>query len=536
MAEVKPGNITPESFTDTSGRFTPEECSCINTKLTAYMGEGKDRDSSLASAISVCAPSKVPAKAMAAGCNAGTFSAVVGSAPSGKIKINGGKYRWMNTHDGYFTVFDVPIMTEIPKGTKGAPKDVDRLELEHYVMVAQERYNAGHFVATCFKGHNADLPITNPDFLGYVLPNRVGLYKMEDGPKWTLFADVKLKEAGFQAVMRGELPYHSPELPWEKRRISGLALLDSMPPYFEFELFTLGEELTEVEHRGQRGAFMTVVHDISKFLEGDFTMPDSKSCAKCSDCVKKDEEITLLKKLTAEAEGRAKKLMAEASTAGAMKAAAEEKEEESDEDKKKKAKKKEEEEDQAKMGATPTSPADQVASKPNPLPMEPTSSTKEAKMSIPDAVIAMFAERDAKLASMQNTVRQLTEDAARKAAEEAKRTRVASAKAELAGFVLSTDIDETLATFADDEGKLKVYVQSLKKNAQKQPLTSLSDFSGLGSGEAQNPALAKFTQQGPDVLEKAQRFAAMFRESLRMKLPLSMTEEQYIDFNLRNPQ
>ncbi len=529
-------NNSDLEFSDPSGWFTPEECVCINARMKAYMKDGKDAESALSAAISSCAPSKAKARSIPSLVGAGTFSATTVEAPPKRIKINGGNYRWMNTHDGYFTVFDVPIMAEIPKGTKGAPYDIDRSELEHYVKVAQERYHSGRFAATCFKGHNSDIPITNPDFLGYILPNRVGLYRMEDGPKWTLFADIKLREPAFQAVMRGELPYHSPEIPWDKRRISGLALLDTMPPFFEFELFTLGDEITEAELKGKRAEFSSVVHDLSKFLEGDFAMPDNPNTAKCAGCEKKDEEIQLLKKMASEAEERAKKFEAELCNTKSMKGAAdnEKTDKDEDEDKKKKDKKGEESDKKDKMSST--SPADQVPSKTSPIPAEPGTNPKEGKMSIPDNVIAMFAERDAKLAAMQEAVKRLTEEAAKKAAEETRRARVAAAKSELAGFVLSSDIDETLATFADDEAKLKVYVASLKKNAQKQPPTSLADFKGLGPVETQDPALAKFAQQGPDVLEKAQKFAAMYRESLRLKLPLSMSEEQYIEFNLKNSQ
>ena len=50
-----------------------------------------------------------------------------------KIKIKGANYTAIDTGDGYFTLKDFPLMSEVKKGTKGAPKDVTETEIKEFV-------------------------------------------------------------------------------------------------------------------------------------------------------------------------------------------------------------------------------------------------------------------------------------------------------------------------------------------------------------------------------------------------------------------
>ena len=74
---------------------------------------------------------------------------------------------------------------------------------------------------------------------------------------------------------------------------------------------------------------------------------------------------------------------------------------------------------------------------------------------------------------------------------------------------------------------MAAYVESMKKNAQKEPPGSMADFKGYAV-EPGDPALAKFSQQGPEVLEKAQALAAQYRRVGN----LPYTEEDFIKYHL----
>ena len=156
----------------------------------------------------------------------GSFTAV-GSAI---INIRGGKYKWRNTGDGFFTVVDVPLVSEWKKGDHGAPYEGSKEVLEEFVATAQKRYQEGNFCATAYKRHNPDIPIDHPDFRGYALPNRVGKYTLEKGDKWTIFGDLKLSREGFEEAKSGRIPYISVEIPWTRRRIRGVSFQDTLPP------------------------------------------------------------------------------------------------------------------------------------------------------------------------------------------------------------------------------------------------------------------------------------------------------------------
>ena len=161
------------------------------------------------------------------------------------IKINGGRYRWQNTGDGYVTVFDVPIVAEFAKGQHGVKYEGDKAALQEMVDSAQRRYNDGAFCATLYKRHNPDIPLTHPDFTGFALPTRVGTAKTQNGEKLAVFGNLKMLDEKFEEARAGKLPYISPEIPLSQKKIAGVALLDTLPPHNEFPLFTIGEEVKD---------------------------------------------------------------------------------------------------------------------------------------------------------------------------------------------------------------------------------------------------------------------------------------------------
>lgn len=166
------------------------------------------------------------------------------------------------------------------------------------------------------------------------------------------------------------------------------------------------------------------------------------------------------------------------------------------------------------------------------LPIEPNSKTKTEEGEFgAEKMAAMFAERDAKIASLQDDAKKRNEADAKRAEEAQKADRILKAEAELKGFVLSPDFKKDLATFAGDEKLINAYVASMKKNAQKAPPSSMADFKGAPV-DASDPSVAQFATMGPDAAEKAAKFAAQHREMKRLGWNVRSTEEEFVKFQM----
>lgn len=528
--------------------FTPAEQKAISAKIEKLRHEGKPEKQAIAIAISMIAPSKAKGEAE------GSFSAVMADAPreTPKIKIKGGDYRWTDTKDGYKVVYDVPLMAAIKKDTKGAPYDVDRSELEHYVRVALTRYHEDHFLPTVFVDHNKDLEFQKPVFAGYVLPRRVADVPLENEkgervPTPTVMGDLKLKNEFFEKVQGGEFPYHSPELPWAKRRISGLALLNTKPPFFEFPNFTIGQEMPDgsSEFGSFEGARM---NDIKREPIGRF---DGDADADASDVTagmkklmgrmdameaKYAAHMSAFEKFQANFAAFTKKFDGEAgkvvdtrvdtdslgenkgavvtpgTTAPVLKGKAEgEGDGEAEGSKKHRG-------TFARGGESP---------KVTPLPVEPTPGEKPA-------VAALSAEFIARFAASESRLKVLEEERAKEKDELLKRSRLDWAKDELKGKVVADTTMALIGQFALDETLFKATVAEMKKALPDVPPSSMADFKGKAV-DVSAKSVAQFAQQGPEAASMAAKFAAdyrMFQE--KTKTALSMSEEDYVKFRMED--
>ena len=397
------------------------------------------------------------------------------------IKIRGGNYTAIDNGDGYFTILDFPIMSEVKKGTKGAPKDYGRKELQELVDNGQERYFKYNFCATAFYRHNGDT--ASPKMMGYVLPKRVGKYQFPDGDKWTVFGDVKLTEGAFNEVKSGKYPYHSPEVPWAKKRISGLAFLDTEPPYFEYELFTVGE--VKRDPVGSAAVFKADPESIG----GSFMAEEEKD--------KKEDKAEA--KAKAKAEDEEKK--------GEMQ------EEEEDEKKEKKA--------DMKCGKKGKMAEDDPADKKSDgSPVE----KEDAKMQDDPKAAAKFAALEDKVARLE------AENAKREAAEAAK-AREAAAFEALKNKEIGEKGAAGIAKFAAmGEEALDAYVETLKENAPDKLPGDMAEFeAGISSIPADDKDVAKFSS--PDEQALARRFAAEWEENSKFSA-FQTPRDKYIEFRM----
>ncbi len=386
------------------------------------------------------------------------------------IKIKGGAYKWVDSKDGYKIVLDVPLVAKFTKGTKGIEYEGDKNTLEQYVTHGQKRHGEG-FCATAYKGHNQDVPLTHPDFAGFVLPTKVDTAKTEQGDVLATFGNVKITDAQFEQAKAGKLPYLSPEISRFQKKIRGLAFLDTLPPHNEFPLFTIGEEVKD---------------SVATFS----AQPDTANFAEEEAKPKKDfasdypEANTMLKDIS---EGIAKLAAAN-----------------------------------GRIGADPS------LQKPNPLPAEP-SAPKEAKMSMDPEFAAKFAAQANDLAEIKAKFA-AQERGTKVAALVAKADAALSRK-----IIDKGVRDSIIAKFASDAVDMKdgdtwfdKTIEALKPSLKDKP-TALGDTATFEGGEVSDPVVAKFVKDGADASEVA-RFGARY-DALK-KLPsgrfFSFDKEAYI--------
>lgn len=414
----------------------------------------------------------------------GTFNAVLDSvipAPA-KIKIKGADYASFDTGDGYITVRDVVLCGEIAKGTKGAPHDYRGAELQEVVNRAQKLYEKGHFCSSAHKGHNRELELQDPEFLGFVLPKRVGRAVIDAVEQDAIFGDVKLKAAAFERAMRGELPFISPEIYWPEDHIRSIAFLDSKCPHFKAPLFTV-----QAPVKDEAAKFETVKLDTAAFqAPAPMDKDVAKCCGHCGDY-----------------KGRIAKMESMMGINGGKMA--------------------------AEAGSGTPYEQKKEAGKEAPAEVKPTI-MPSAQMSAMDdpRVIARFAALEVANAELTKKMKE-REDA------DLHKTRVDKAMGDLKDFILPDSLPATLAKFAGDEEKLAALVSEFKKVLPKTPPGTFAAYEAQGV-PLSDPSLAKFQGKDPQTLAKAARFSADYRKLKASPAGKGMqtTEEQYIDLCLKN--
>lgn len=147
-------------------------------------------------------------------------------------------YRCEPDDAGTFTIRDVPIMGEVPKGEKGNESPVGKEWLEAALAKLQTRAAEGYLPPLHLRHHDWG---AKAERAGVWRATRVGEIAYDGGKMWAIFADLELvPEATRAAMARGEWPYRSVEIhSYAEHEIGSLALLDSEAPFFKFPLLRL---------------------------------------------------------------------------------------------------------------------------------------------------------------------------------------------------------------------------------------------------------------------------------------------------------
>jgi len=136
----------------------------------------------------------------------------------------------------------VPVFSVVPKGVKGAPKDIEEDDLHGAVKLHQRAYQEDQAVLRLNVLHN--FGIHKATGVGFFLPKEVRSFRMRGKVHPVIFADLlAVQDQWFKEMDAGELPYCSVEIrAWDPLEFAVLSLLDTEPPFFNgFPNINIGE-------------------------------------------------------------------------------------------------------------------------------------------------------------------------------------------------------------------------------------------------------------------------------------------------------
>ncbi len=399
--------------------------------------------------------------------------------------IPGGRYRAEQAADGTWRIFDVPVFAELPKGVKGAPRDIRGDELRECVRVALQKSEREAFLAPLHIYHQEQPTPSEP--AGFFLPRRVASYMLDGEIVDTIFADlVGVPDGVFREIDRARFPYRSVEIrSWEPLEFGGLALLDSQDPYFRFPLLTIGDRQplaagsVQQFARGPLRAFAPVgagAVALFRFSDKEASMADEPK--KDDPKEKKDGEksfdggelkgaVDTITKAAEALSGLIPALQKLVQPAGA--------------------------------GGGEAAPAEGPAQ----MAEDDDDDRKKAQCR------AVDPEVRAELAATKDRVKKLERD-------REVETFVAGAKKalEAKGFEVSEDTEKDLVdSYRVGKAEGDRFVATYARIAQKDPAKNLADAVGA-AGRADPAEVAKFAAEGPEPLAAARKYSALYDQAV----------------------
>lgn len=397
-----------------------------------------------------------------------------------KPNLPGGNYRATDTGDGFVTVHDVPIMSEVAKGVKNAPQDIGHDWLDHARKFGEDSFLKNKICYPLHVSHHDDSGVKQPEFAGYFRPTKIDHIEIDGQKKEALFSDFKVKRSIFDRMQKGELPYVSPEIRnWNKQRISSVALLDSEPPHFPFPMVTIGE----------------VSADAAAKFSAD--LPGECAVARFSDGF---ERVTFDPTREKDTDKESVKT---------------------------------EEKPMADVKAN----QDEQAGKPNAAPVEQIGAVK------PSLPAKMESESDpkmaAKFAAMEDANAALMKRLdAIEAEKKAKALEVWGVE-QMAGYQIGSAAKKSIARFAaEGEASLKEHIAMLQEVTPKDSPRTFAAAEASNAVAVNDPAVAKFAQAGPEKLELAAKFASEYRtlKAHPAGRGMNVSEADYIKFQMDNQE
>jgi hypothetical protein len=168
-------------------------------------------------------------------------------------KVFGGSYTAAHNADGTWDLYEVPVLSVLPKGAKVTVSfDVGRAWLDRTLRRHQTMFEKGQRMHPLHLLHHK--PGAQCRFAGFFLPKRVSAFDCNGRSVDTLFADfVRIPADVFAEIEAGKWPYVSAEVDdWNDNLLMSVSLLNTTPNFFEYPLLTVGDKLEQVpqESRG----------------------------------------------------------------------------------------------------------------------------------------------------------------------------------------------------------------------------------------------------------------------------------------------
>lgn len=441
--------------------------------------------------------------------------------------IPGGKYTAVSNGDGTFNILDMPIMGELKKGEKGAPFDIDAEWMEKAIEVGKMRERGGHWGAVHVHHHS---DFGSSQRMGFLRLSRVGTMTYEDKEMSALFGDLlRIPEALFSIIEKGELPYRSVEAGWKVFEVASLAMMPDETPFFRLPMTTIG---TVLDSNGNPAPMVIRAGEVSRLSAHDHSSvafrdagPDrvfilSKFGGKMNahlmepDEKKKDEE----KKMEDHGEPKKKpgfldKVKSKMKELQDMFTVAE------DDDKDKDKKMQDEDEEKKKRDEK----------KPAEVP---------AKASA-DEIVGLNAEVRQLLTANQKEIAELKSDRVKRDAEDALKANIDSMTAQLKGYPITEDTRNRIVMLAASPKEVRdASIELVKMYGHKDPPRSLADLSAGDSlntefGDETEKVIQSFSSQGPEALADARKWAQMHAVWIK-RTGSSLTVEQYIQGQVRH--
>lgn len=273
--------------------FTEAETTCISRKISRLSGGGKPNDQAVSIAIAMCAPSKarqadfamfqryhregydyqMTVNDMLEDINENEEPASDIVNADGFLEIPHGGYTARQRPNGNWDMFDVPSFAEhVRVMGDGRILKVDKEFQEISVAESQRKLKEDKTLMPLKVRHRAHHGGQHPpEFAGFHILQRVGLFKINGKEVWTTFADyININPWVYKQIKNLELPYRSAEMSDpDKPQIDAIALLDVEPSFFDMELTGVGEEFpNELEPMGD--CAMAEVAGFSKTKESVF--------------------------------------------------------------------------------------------------------------------------------------------------------------------------------------------------------------------------------------------------------------------------
>ena len=137
------------------------------------------------------------------------------------------KYTWEQTPDGRYNIYNVDIFRTGQEG-----KEIISTEDAKKIITSFNADKAGDWLPRVHIAHQNYNDTKNCTGVGYIdnlcIKNKI------------FFADlIDISKQVFEEIMMRKYPYRSVELDTAKKRIVGLALLESRPPFFSFPVLDL---------------------------------------------------------------------------------------------------------------------------------------------------------------------------------------------------------------------------------------------------------------------------------------------------------